>query len=377
MTLAPKILWLEGIFDEATVEIFPAISPAVNFWHTGFVKGLEAAGCDMTLIGHAHDRFWPNGRALVHAGEANLDPDFSGHTLGYVNLPVFRKKTQAWNYLRLVKRHVVERGLPDFVVTFNDTPATLAARYLSSELGVPWLFISGDGLVIPGADGYLYQNWEYFNSSHSPGPKIHLDGGLPDLTPILGSEDVDTTKSVLMYMGALTEHGGALQLARAFHMLEMRDVELWITGRGYNEEIERLAGSDSRIKLHGFLSEQRLHELASRAKFFVNPRPTKFAPNKLNYPSKILHYLAYGCPVLSTFSVGLSPDYQNVLIPMDEETDVGMSASIGSVVRMTDAEYASWCDRVTTFNRSRIWSEQIERLLDWMQLKLKRSARRI
>lgn len=369
----PKILWLEGIFDESTISAFPASSPAVNFWHTGFVKALEDAGCEATLIGHAHDRIWPRGRALVRANDAKLAPGFSGQIAGYINLPLLRNWSQAWNYLRLVKTHVAIHGRPDYVYTFNDTPATPAARYLSRKLGVPWIYIAGDGPVLDGADGYLYQNWVYFQSDQAPGPKIHLDGGLPQLEPHgTSTEPAGAQPRALMYMGALTEHGGAVELARAFHSLDDVGIELWITGRGSNEELTQLANQDSRIKLYGFVSQEQLHRLASQARVFANPRPTAFAPNKLNYPSKLLHYLAYGRPVLSTFTDGLSPDYRQVLIPIDEESEAGLAASIRTALLMDDESYNIWCNRVSAFNVSRAWSTQTARLLDWMQREFKR-----
>lgn len=377
MNKAPKILWLEGIFDEHTINAFPASSPAVNFWHSGFVKALEAAGCEVTLIGHPHDRIWPRGRAWVRSRDAKLAPGFSGQVAGYINLPLLRSPSQAWNYLRRVKAHVANHGRPDYVYTFNDTPATPAARYLSRELGVPWIYIAGDGPVIDGADGYLYQNWVYFQSDQAPGPKIHLDGGLPQLDQLVSSDDTAGARPrALMYMGALTEHGGAVELARAFHSLDDVDIELWITGRGSNEELEQLAEQDSRIKLYGFVNQDQLHQLASQARVFANPRPTAFAPNKLNYPSKLLHYLAYGRPVLSTFTDGLSPDYRQVLIPIEEESDAGLAASIRAALLMDDVTYTTWCDRVSAFNVSREWRTQTTRLLDWMQRDLAREPTR-
>ena len=374
MSTGPRILWLEGVFDEPTIEAFPATSPAVNFWHAGFVKALEAAGCEVTLIGHAYDRIWPKGRVRVRSAEAALAPGFSGAVAGYLNLPLLRSKSQEWNYLRLVKAYVAAHGRPEYVYTFNDTPGTSAARYLSQELGVPWIYIAGDGPTLPGADGYLYQNWVYYESPAAPGPKIHLDGGLPLLKPIDTGGDEASRGRALMYMGALTEHGGALELTRAFHSLDDPGIELWITGRGSNEEIERLAAEDSRIKLYGFVSQDQLHNLASRARVFANPRPTAFAPNKLNYPSKLLHYLAYGRPVISTFTDGLSPDYRDVLIPIEEESDAGLAAAIRHALLMDDETHAEWCGRVTRFNLSRTWSEQTSRLLDWMQREFKRPA---
>lgn len=187
------------------------------------------------------------------------------------------------------------------------------------------------------------------------------------------SEDVPRgAHRALMYMGALTEHGGAVQLARAFHSLSEKDIELWVTGRGSNVELEKLAEADSRIKLYGFVGQEQLHSLASRARVFANPRPTAFAPNKLNYPSKLLHYLAYGRPVISTFTDGLSPDYREVLIPIEEESNAGLAQAIQHALGMPEAEYVTWCDRVAHFNLTRAWGQQIQRLLDWLEAEFKR-----
>lgn len=370
MNRKPRILWLEGIFDEHTIGAFPASSPAVNFWHAGFVGALGAAGCAVTLIGHPYDRIWPAGRVIVTADDSALAPGFSGQVVGYLNVPFLRQRTQSFNYLRKVKAYVATHGRPDYVFTFNDTPATPAAEYLSHALDVPWIYIAGDGPALAGADGYLYQNWVYYESPSAPGPKIHLDGGLPVLEAA-EADSAERTPKALMYMGALTEHGGAVELARAFHTLGDKDIELWITGRGTNAELERLAVADTRIKLYGFVGQEQLHRLASRARIFANPRPTAFAPNKLNYPSKLLHYLAYGRPVLSTFTEGLSPDYREVLISIGDETESGLAQAIHHALGMPDSEYQAWCERVAHFNITRAWGRQVERLINWLDIEFK------
>lgn len=370
MNKKPRILWLEGIFDERTIGAFPASSQAVNFWHLGFVRALGVAECEVTLIGHPYDRVWPAGRVIVSAHEATLAPGFSGRTIGYINVPLLRQWTQSFNYLRQIKAFVAAHGLPDFVFTFNDTPASPAAKYLSREFGVPWIYIAGDGPALAGANGYLYQNWVYYKSPSAPGPKIHLDGGLPALDAIV-SDSTERSSKAIMYMGALTEHGGALELARAFHRLSDPDFELWITGRGKNVELEQLAASDIRIKLYGFVGQDELHRLASRAWIFVNPRPTTFVPNKLNYPSKLLHYLSYGRPVLSTFTEGLSPDYREALILIGDETEMGLARAICDALSMSDSEYQVWCERVARFNITRTWERQVGRLLNWLDAEFK------
>ena len=107
---------------------------------------------------------------------------------------------------------------------------------------------------------------------------------------------------------------------------------------------------------------------------FANPRPSAFVPNKLNYPSKLLHYLSYGRPVLSTFTDGLSPDYKDVLIPIEQESEEGLVDAIRHALLMNDESYSRWCSRVVKFNASRTWSGQVGRLLGWMERDLKREC---
>lgn len=365
-----SILWLEGVFDEHTVNAFQASSPAVNFFLAGFVRALAAAGCDVTLIGHPYDRIWPAGRVIVTEHDAALEPDFVGQVVGYINIPYLRRWSQSLNYKNRVNAYLEAYGRPDYVFTFNDSPGTGAAKYLSRQHGIPWIYLAGDGPATKGADGYIIQNWNYFESPSAPSPKIHLDGGLP----LIDTFKVKPTRQIpraLMYMGALTQHGGALELARAFHNLVDQDIELWITGRGANASLEHLAASDARIKLYGFVEQEQLCSLASRAWIFANPRPTAFAPNKLNYPSKLLHYLAYGRPVLSTFTEGLSPDYREVLIPIEDETERGLAQSIHNALGMSESDYQVWCERVAQFNLTRAWDRQAERLLGWLEVQFK------
>jgi len=372
-----RFLWLDGVFDENTVKAFPSISPASNFWQRGFVNALQLRGNNVDVIGHTHERIWPFGRLIIQSKQASLSQNLKGVTIGYMNAPLLRGSTRYFNYLCAVKAYFADSENPDYVVTFSclskssDTTASIStAKYIRKHFGVPWICIVADGVAPPGADGYVYLAWSYYESLSAPAPKTYIDGGVPDIQFSADqSSEWDQSKQAkaLMYMGALTAHGGSSQLASAFHLLGDKDIELWICGRGENDELTRLAEVDKRIKLLEFVSEHELNKLASKATAFVNPRPTDFEPNKLNYPSKVLHYLAYGKPVISTFTDGISPDYEDILITIPEENEGGLGAAIQNILNMTDEDYNVMHVRIASFNETHTWVYQIDRFISWLQ----------
>jgi len=369
-----KFLWLDGIFDEKTVQSFPATSPASVFWQKGFVQSLQNLGNKVEVIGFPSERIWPFGRLWIGSGQANLLPGLNGTIVSYMNFPLIRSTTQYWQLSRVVKRFLTDpKNRPDYLVTYSCavkpsdvSSATLVAKKIRKEKGILWICIVADGIAPLGADGYVYLTWSYHQSRLSLAPSIHIDGGVPAVNTPDNPGNVDSIK-VLMYMGALTQHGGASILARAFHSLSDKGIQLWVCGRGENKELENLAKVDQRIKLLGFVNEAELDKLALSAMAFANPRPTSFEPNKLNYPSKLLHYLGYGKPVISTFTEGLSPEYADVLLSMPEETEDGVAKAIKNVLSMNEEQYSIICKRISKFNKKHTWDYQVNRFLTWLQ----------
>lgn len=373
-----RFLWLNGIFDEDSVKEFPAISPASNFWQRGFVDALMRMGNTVDVIGHPIERVWPFGRFFIHGKQASLWYGLKGTIVSYFNVPFLRSSFQYMNYLQAAKRYLSSSGkIPNYVVTYSclskstdKVPSISTAKYICKNFGIPWICIVADGVAPPGADGYVYLTWSYYDTLSAPAPKVHIDGGVPVVRSKIDPSKVHNQSKqvkVLMYMGALTPHGGASQLANAFHLLSDNDIELWICGRGENTELIRLSEIDKRIKLFGFVSEHELDALADKAVAFVNPRPSDFEPNKLNYPSKLLHYLAYGKPVISTFTDGISPEYADILIPIDEKTEGGLSATIKNVLNMPVKDYQALCTCITNFNETHTWDYQIDRFISWLK----------
>jgi len=128
-----------------------------------------------------------------------------------------------------------------------------------------------------------------------------------------------------------------------------------------------LAEIDSRIKIKGFVDSKELNQLASATFAFVNPRPNSFLPNKLNYPSKLLHYLAFGKPVISTFTDGVSPDYAEILIPIRDESDDALCEAIDRTMKIDVNEYEAIRDRIERFNKTHTWAYQVNRFVLWLK----------
>ena len=98
----------------------------------------------------------------------------------------------------------------------------------------------------------------------------------------------------------------------------------------------------------------------------MNPRPLGFDPNKLNFPSKLLLYLAFGKPVISTISLGMSPEYSSVVIEIEDESEEALIRSLESAIQIDADVYSNCCEKVDEFKELHAWDMQTSRFLDWL-----------
>jgi hypothetical protein len=373
-----NFLWLDGVFEEDTVRDFRSISPAVNFWHQGFLKKLQELGVKISIACYPAEQAWPFGRFFILKRHAKLLVNFSGSVVGYINIPIIREIIQYFQLKQLAIKEVEHSSkIPLYLVIFSClgpgervTPVIRVARYIRQRFGIQWVCIVGDGITPPGADFYVHLAWSSFISAPEHEKSIHLDGGVPEVSFNMESLQlgkVSFTSKAFMYMGALTEHGGVTDLALAFISLEKHiDAELWICGRGRNDELQKIAKKDHRIKIKGYLEPDELDALAKMAYAFVNPRPSFFAPNQINFPSKILHYLAYNKPIISTFTEGLSPEYEKVLIFTKDGSSEALTSEIKKAFDLALSEYSNICNKVIEFNKKYTWDYQAQKFLTWL-----------
>ena len=192
--------------------------------------------------------------------------------------------------------------------------------------------------------------------------KIHIDGGINQY-PINSNILKNNKKKIILYAGTIGGHGGTSYLIRAFNKVKDNDVELWLCGKGKDNEIVRYIDKDKRIKLFGYVSKKKLEELCKRADIFVNPRNSN--GNNTNFPSKILFYLTFKKPIISTKS-GLSPKYNDILFLLDDENINTLTNKINQVFSLNQCEKKILKSNMKTFIKNNTWDIQAKKFITWV-----------
>lgn len=366
-----SFLWLGGVFDQNSLNKFKSISAAANIWQAGLINELIHSGSLIYLLGYPSERVWPFGKLFVLSGDVDLKKNLNGRVVSYLNFPFIREFIQFFS-LKIAAitwlKNLIQ--LPDYVIVFSTLgnrvktmPTIEVAKSLKNTHGIPWVCIVADGPPPVGADRYVFLAWSTYVNFKEKDKAIHMDGGVASCDSWSVSTGSKSIKA-FMYMGSLLIHGGAVELANAFTRIKNKDIELWMCGQGINHELIRLAKLDPRIKILGFLSEDELNKFASKAFAFVNPRLFSFKANKENFPSKILHYLNYSKPILSTITDGLHPDYELFLIPIKSELIEDIQQAIQRVLSLNEEEYDEVVNKTKSFCLSHGWDKQTKRFLN-------------
>ena len=177
-----------------------------------------------------------------------------------------------------------------------------------------------------------------------------------------------SNNKIVLYTGMMSVWGGVSFLLKAFERIKDQNVELWICGHGNNSDLNDALNRDSRIRFFGLVSESRLQEMCGQASVLVNPRPSQVPGNTMNFPSKILEYLSYGKPVISTWTTGLSPEYRDVLEVLSEETEDCLARSIEGVLLWPDYKIEQNYLKINNFLiKEKTWAHQANRLVSWLK----------
>ena len=197
--------------------------------------------------------------------------------------------------------------------------------------------------------------------------KYHLEGGIE----LKNTKNIyNIKKFTILYSGMMSEWGGLNTLLEAFLLIKKEyNFELWVCGHGNNKKLEETIKIDTRIKKYGFVSEQKLIELSNKASIFINPRGKHINGNKMNFPSKILEYLSYCKPVISTWTYGLSPEYKKVLNVVDSDSPEDLANEIKRVFKLSNKELNNNNLIIKKFIQTKLWVIQTKNLIKWIKKK--------
>lgn len=368
------IVFIGGIFNDNYIGNKNAISPAANRWQKGFVEGLLSNGIDVTIISNIPHQVWPLGKLYVKSVSSAF---FFKKTFGinYFNLPYLKFFFISINVLLIFLKICRRSKKPLCVITYNGaTENTFVSYFIQKFLKVKWIDLCADhydpkknwsnyNFLAKKAFGHLFLS--DFAYKYAPfDKKYFLEGGIEikSYTPQpMGN------KFIILFSGMLSKWGGVDILLEGFKRIPIKNIELWICGHGTHKSISDEFNYDQRIKFFGFVSNDRLQELSIMADVFINPRPSDINGNKMNFPSKILEYLSYGKPIISTWTAGLSNEYKDVLIVLDNESPDKISKEIMKVYHWTTFELDVYRKRVINFAERKSWLYQTKFFIEWLK----------
>ena len=371
----PCVIWLGSVFDEAAMLGGRAISPAANRWQLGLLGAL-ARHYPVGMIGYRPEPTWPKGRLLGRRGlQAPVAPEMVGQLVPYLNIRGLREfslaRTLGNQLAALAAREQEVAAVFSYNISRGATSAALAAQ---ARYGWPYIPVIADVPEGPAeraqhdawaaaAQARLYLSHALYSADQGV-LRLHLDGGVTRLPPPEAS--VRRAPPAVLYTGALNRWAGIYLLLEAFAKVRSEG-ELWICGKGDQQVVERAAAADPRIKYFGPLSEADLRERCLQARGFVNPRPCDLPGNTSNFPSKVLEYLSYGKPIVSTYTPGLSPAYREVLGLVVDDTPEALALGMEELLAAPPTRWRAHRQLVRTFLATeKRWEVQAERLAQFV-----------
>jgi glycosyltransferase involved in cell wall biosynthesis len=352
-----RLVWMGPLQGEHSLLHGTAPHPATMRWQRTYIGGLRQAGVRTHWIGHDPHRTWPWGPLFATSGHARVDDDASA--VPYANAPLVRTRSLTRGYVRRVVQAV--RSIDaNALVTYNVGPSITAAASAAAGEGVPWIPIvldfhdpSRDGwesfrAATAGAAGVAFvSHWAF---ERAPVPRRFL---LPPAIVPRGptAPPVAAPRRTIFYAGARSRAGGVDRLIAAMALLRTPDVQLVMTGqgRGYDRDIARMTADSDRVTDLGMVTEAELERLALSADVLVNPRPVRSDDSCMNFPSKVLDYMSYGRPIVSTRAPGLGPAFDDVLVFSEGDEPRQLAEAIDRVLGWSPAERSRFAERCGSF----------------------------
>ena len=369
-----QIIFIGGIFDEEYLGKENAISPAANRWQKGFIEGLLSNNLDVKIISHIPQQVWPFGKL---SSKADRSAFLFENTIGinYLNIPLLKPPIISLKLVYKLFKLYKKSTQPLCLITYNGAlDNTFASYFIQKCFKLKWIDLCADhydpnrnwtnyNFLAKKAWGHIFlSNFAYKNAPFDK--KYFLEGGF-DMKPNISRPRNE--KFIILYSGMMSKWGGIDLLLDGFKDIVLKDIELWICGHGNNQKLLNSARNDRRIKYFGFVSNDKLHELSLKADIFVNPRPSNINGNKMNFPSKVLEYLSYNKPIVSTWTPGLSDDYKDILIIVDKEQPENISKKILEVYNWQRSDYEAYHKKVLSFSVRKSWQYQIKLFLKWLK----------
>ena len=369
------VIWVGSVFSDEMVLNNPAISPAGNKWQLNFINALVDLGIRVINIGHCPERVFPFGKIFVNKQET-IPPDrIRLISSSYLNLPILR--IIELNILYTIKlanqlRNYKEK--PIYLIGYNTYSYNIIPLLYSKYIKrIKWISLVADPMFDNSnkinpfyllSDAKVFVSYELFHSSSSR-KKIHFDGGIAGIID-LDRKILEREEKIILYTGAIARHTGIELLVNAFSLIKSSNIRLIICGKSNDQSLKRALIDNKKITFMGMVDKQELLSLYARAYLFINPRLINEKTNRSNFPSKILEYLSFCKPVISTYTGGIHPVYKEVMQFVYSDNPEELAEKIYEVVSWENAKYLNNSEKIKEFVEiNKIWSKIVVDFNDW------------
>lgn len=170
-------------------------------------------------------------------------------------------------------------------------------------------------------------------------------------------------KTVIVYTGGLSTITGTDMMTEAFNTIEDPNVELYITGQGGTQEAEvkELCKVDQRIHYLGFVDRLTYYDLLEKANIFISPRNMNCEQNKVNFPSKVLEYLATGRIIVSTRFGGWEKYREHILFA--DSTTESIKTEMEQAILLARTAPTSYYEKNRVIAEKMDWNNNVDNFL--------------
>jgi len=389
-----RILWVGPVIDEAHF-FNPAVSAAASIWQQGLITSLMTQGEGVPthgrvdVISHLPCRSFPMGRIWPNSNDSIFPKAVNGVGVSYFNFPKLREKVLEWQYTKVLRNILKDKLIHsyDLIASYNaEAYVSKPVATIAKEKRLPWISIIADlpkikpqdyldNARVNEADGRIYLSWANFESYAEPIRDLFLEGGVFSQTVNDSDLLLDNRDSIkrIAYFGGITSLGGIDLFLDATRHLSGSQYEFHIIGAGNISRVQSFVKQDHRIYYHGPVSQEDLMRIGNAMDIFIDPRPRGMSEN--NFPSKILTYLGFAKPIISSSGYGIPPEYDQVLVKLERENSADLAQLIEEVCHWDREHIRQYQCAVEEFvAASKSWQAQGKRVLSWLQSILEKHA---
>ncbi len=370
-----NVLWVGPVLSETQFKN-RAVSAAASIWQYSFINELKKLGFEFTILTHLPSRVFPFGSPVIFEKNDIFPYQLFGVSFGYINIPSIREMFLYFQYRSTIKRLLSSKKI-DLIFTYNLESYVTKAVFDNRKNRKPaWISIVADMPAeksmtyfkrsqVVNADGRLYLSWKNYINRLQSDNALFFEGGISPSILKNCHQNFVGKKFRIGYFGSLTKVGGVELFLEAIQKIVGDNYEFHIIGNGADDVIRKIVNADSRIYYHGAVSQADLIEVGRGMDLFVDPRPLAYSEN--NFPSKILTYLSFGVPVISTMGLGLSPEYSEVLIPLKSGSSVELANLIQEISTWSPGQrnQLKTCIEDFVLNQKG-WPSQSEKFAQWV-----------